>query len=79
MVPMGVLAPETEDDIVTAIDIAGQQDVPLLPRFAGTARWGQTVNAALVLDAAIYFNDVLKLDVEGRQLNCTTTIVPAES
>ena len=67
MMPLGVLAPKSEDDIAAAIDIAREQGVPILPRGAGTSQCGQTVNKALVVDNTIYFNDILDLDVEGRR------------
>lgn len=67
MMPMGILVPKSENDIAAAIDIAGEQGIPILPRGAGTSQCGQTVNAALVLDNTIHFNDILELDVEGRR------------
>lgn len=65
MMPLGILSPKSEDDIRAAIDIAGEQGVPLLARGGGTSQCGQTVNRALVLDNTQYFNDILDLDVEG--------------
>ena len=67
MMPLGVLSPKSEDDIRAAIDIAGEQGVPILARGGGTSQCGQTVNNALVLDNTQYFNDILELDVEGRR------------
>ena len=67
MMPVGVLSPRNEDDILSAIDIAGREGVPLLARGGGTSQCGQTVNEALVLDNTQYFNDILELDVEGRR------------
>ncbi|MFK7753517.1 MAG: FAD-binding oxidoreductase, partial [Sedimentitalea sp.] len=67
MMPLGVLAPKSEDDIRAAIDIAGTQNVPILARGGGTSQCGQTVNEALVLDNTLYFNDILELDVENQR------------
>ena len=67
MMPIGVVSPKSEDDILAAIEIAREQGVPLLARGGGTSQCGQTVNQALVLDNTQYFNDILKLDVEGRR------------
>lgn len=66
MMPLGVFAPKSEDDIAAAIDFARDQGVPILARGAGTSQCGQTVNEALVIDNTIHFNDILELDVEGR-------------
>ena len=65
MMPLGVLSPKSEDDIRAALDIAGEQGVPILARGGGTSQCGQTVNNALVLDNTQYFNDILELDVAG--------------
>ncbi|MEW9921638.1 FAD-binding and (Fe-S)-binding domain-containing protein [Marimonas sp. MJW-29] len=65
MMPLGVLCPKSEDDILAAIDIAREQRIPILPRGGGTSQCGQTVNEALVLDNTQYFNDILELDVEN--------------
>lgn len=65
MMPLGVLSPKSEDDIRAALDIAHEQNVPVLARGGGTSQCGQTVNTALVLDNTQYFNDILELDIEG--------------
>lgn len=65
MMPMGVLAPKSKDDIAAALDIAREQGVPILARGGGTSQCGQTVNTALVLDNSLYFNDILELDVDN--------------
>lgn len=67
MMPLGVLSPKSEDDISAALDIAGEQGLPLLARGGGTSQCGQTVNDALVLDNTPYFNDILELDVDGQR------------
>ncbi|MFT6090826.1 FAD-binding and (Fe-S)-binding domain-containing protein [Sulfitobacter sp.] len=67
MMPLGVLSPKSEDDIRAALDIAAEQNVPILARGGGTSQCGQTVNNALVLDNTQYFNDILELDIEGQR------------
>jgi FAD/FMN-containing dehydrogenase/Fe-S oxidoreductase len=67
MMPLGVLSPKSEDDIRAALDVAGEQGLPILARGGGTSQCGQTVNEALVLDNTQYFNEILELDVEGQR------------
>lgn len=67
MMPLGILSPKSEEDVRAAIDIAGEQGVPLMARGGGTSQCGQTVNEALVLDNTQYFNDILELDVENKR------------
>lgn len=67
MMPVGVLTPRSEDDILAAIDCARDQGVPILPRGGGTSQCGQTVNEALVLDNSEHFNEILELDVANKR------------
>ena len=48
--PLGVAFPRDADDIAAAVEIAGQFDVPVLPRGAGTSLAGQTVGRAVGVD-----------------------------
>ena len=60
--PVGVVLPRTEDAARVALQIAGEEGVPILPRGAGTSQCGQTVGAALVIDNSKYLHRVLELD-----------------
>ena len=62
--PVGVVLPRTEEAARSAIQIANELRVPVLPRGAGTSQCGQTVGAALVVDHSKYLNEVLSLDAE---------------
>ncbi|MBS0124113.1 FAD-binding protein [Aestuariicoccus sp. KMU-90] len=75
MMPLGVLVPRSEEDIAAAIDMAREEGVPILPRGGGTSQCGQTVNAALVVDNSVHFNDLLSLDVENRRCTVRPGIV----
>lgn len=72
IMPVGVLVPRTERDVVTAIEIARELKVPILPRGAGTSQCGQTVGAALIVDGSKYLRQLLDVDVERR----TATVQP---
>src|SRR5207344_3399418 len=57
----------TDDaDVRTAIQIARELKVPVLPRGAGTSQCGQTVGACLVIDGSKHLRSVLALDVHSR-------------
>src|SRR5512142_486149 len=64
--PVGVVVPRDEEDLVAAVQIAGDEGVPLLARGAGTSQCGQTVGAALVLDFTKYMNELVSVDVAAR-------------
>jgi FAD/FMN-containing dehydrogenase/Fe-S oxidoreductase len=65
--PVGVVVPRTLDAAITALSIAAQEGVPILPRGAGTSQCGQTVGAALVVDSSKHLNRILEVDVAARR------------
>jgi FAD/FMN-containing dehydrogenase/Fe-S oxidoreductase len=64
--PVGVIVPETIDDVVAAIAIARDEGVPVLPRGGGTSQCGQTVNRALVIDCSKHLRRILHVDAAAR-------------
>lgn len=66
-VPIGVVSPRTIDDVVAAVDVCCQLDVPVLARGGGTSLAGQTCNAAVVLDLSRHLHGVEQLDPDRRQ------------
>lgn len=66
IMPLGVVVPKDEADVVETVRLAAQQRVPILPRGSGTSLAGQTVGAAVVLDFTPHMNQVLELNVEER-------------
>jgi FAD/FMN-containing dehydrogenase/Fe-S oxidoreductase len=70
--PVGVVVPKTEDDALTALRIAIDAGVPVLPRGGGTSQCGQTVGAALVIDVSKHLNKVVAFDKDAR----TVTVQP---
>ncbi len=66
IMPVGVLVPKSETDIVNALAIARDLKVPVLARGGGTSQCGQTTGAALVIDNSKYFRKSRELDLEAR-------------
>jgi FAD/FMN-containing dehydrogenase/Fe-S oxidoreductase len=66
MEPIGVIVPETIDDVVAAIAIARDEGIPVLSRGGGTSQCGQTVNRALVIDCSKHLRRILHVDVKAR-------------
>ncbi len=64
--PIGVIVPETIDDVAAALAITREEGVPVLPRGGGTSQCGQTVNRALVIDCSKHLRRVLRLDIDSR-------------
>ena len=62
--PLAVFVPKSANDIATAIELAREMGVPILPRGGGTSQCGQTTGAALVIDNTKYFRNSRNLDLE---------------
>src|SRR3954469_6727379 len=65
--PVGVVVPRTADAAISAMQIAIEAGVAVLPRGAGTSQCGQTVGEALVIDDSKHLNALVELDVAARQ------------
>ena len=64
--PIGVVVPRSAEAVRTAMAIAADAGVPVLPRGAGSSQCGQTVGAALVIDDSKYLNKLLEVDTAVR-------------
>ncbi|HEX4858386.1 MAG TPA: FAD-binding oxidoreductase, partial [Usitatibacteraceae bacterium] len=67
VMPVGVVVPRTAEAARTAVQIAVEAGVPVLPRGAGTSQCGQTVGAALVIDNSKYLNRIHAVDAGSRR------------
>ncbi|HTC62293.1 MAG TPA: FAD-linked oxidase C-terminal domain-containing protein [Candidatus Saccharimonadales bacterium] len=65
-VPIGLVVPRDEDDVIAAVAACKKYGAPVLPRGAGTSLAGQTCNVAVVLDFTKYMNKILEIDVAGQ-------------
>ena len=64
MEPVGVVIPQNVDDVLAAMEVARENNIPLLPRAGGTSLAGQTVNHAIVIDFSKNLNQVLEVNSE---------------
>ena len=61
-IPIGLVIPRDEADVVNTLAICRQFDAPILSRGAGTSLAGQTTNAAVILDFSKYMNAIGAID-----------------
>jgi FAD/FMN-containing dehydrogenase/Fe-S oxidoreductase len=73
--PLGVVVAKDKDDIATAIQIAREEGVPVLPRGGGTSQCGQTVNRALVVECSKYMQEIVALDTGARRVTVQPGVV----
>ncbi len=77
-VPIGVVIPRHEDDVLNALAIAREHALPILARGGGTGLAGQTCNAALVLDFSKYMNAIRHVDAERMLAKVEPGVVPSQ-
>lgn len=65
--PVGVVAPNSVEEMTATLEIARNHGVKLLARGGGTSQCGQTVNDALVIDTTRGLNRILEIDAENRR------------
>jgi FAD/FMN-containing dehydrogenase len=65
-VPIGLVVPQDESDVIAAVAACRRFKAPILARGAGTSLAGQCCNVAVVLDFTKYMNRVLEIDSKQR-------------
>ena len=61
--PLAVAYPADENDIVSLVKFAGEHQIPLIPRTAGTSLAGQVVGAGIVVDVSRHMTRILDVDI----------------
>jgi FAD/FMN-containing dehydrogenase/Fe-S oxidoreductase len=74
-IPIGVVVPKTEEDVINTIRICHQYKAPVLSRGGGTSLAGQCCNVAVMMDMSKYYNRVLQIDKENKLVTVQPGIV----
>ncbi len=77
-VPLGVVIPRHEGDVIRTLALARENSLPILARGGGTALAGQSCNAAIVLDFSKYMNAIRRIDAEPRLATVEPGVVQAQ-
>jgi FAD/FMN-containing dehydrogenase/Fe-S oxidoreductase len=65
-IPIGLVVPRDEEDVVATVAACRKYDAPVLARGAGTSLAGQCCNVAVVMDFTKYMNRILEIDPNSR-------------
>jgi FAD/FMN-containing dehydrogenase/Fe-S oxidoreductase len=74
-IPIGVVIPRDEADVIATVDLCRRFNAPILSRGAGTSLAGQGCNAAIILDFSKYMNGMDAIDVQNRTVKVQPGIV----
>ncbi len=74
-IPIGVVLPKTEEDIINTIAICKKYNAPILSRGGGTSLAGQCCNVAVMMDMSKYYSQVLHIDKDKQLVTVQPGIV----
>lgn len=74
-IPIGVVVPKSEKDILQTLDLCRKYKAPVVSRGGGTSLAGQTCNVAVVMDMSKYFNKILNIDKKQKLVTVEPGIV----
>src|ERR1700735_4185322 len=74
-VPIGLVIPRDEQDVIATVEICRNLKAPILSRGAGTSLAGQCTNAAVILDFSKYMNKMGHVDPVARTVHVQPGIV----
>ncbi len=73
--PVGVVVPDSTEDVATVVAYCAERGVAVLPRGGGTSLAGQAVNDAVVLDLQVRLNEIHDVDPESRRARVDSGVV----
>ena len=68
-IPIGLVRPRDESDVVAAVEVCRRFGAPILARGAGTSLAGQACNVAVVFDFSTYMNALGPVDAAARTIH----------
>jgi FAD/FMN-containing dehydrogenase/Fe-S oxidoreductase len=74
-VPIGLVIPRDEDDVIATVAACCEFGAPVLSRGGGTSVAGQCCNVAVVLDFSKYMSSIVELDPAARRARVQPGIV----
>ena len=66
IVPLGVVFPKSEDDVLATLGVARSSGIPIVQRGGGTSTGGQAVGPGIVIDYSRHFDEILEIDTAQR-------------
>ena len=74
-IPIGLVIPRDEDDVLETVEVCRSFGAPLLSRGAGTSLAGQACNAAVILDFSKYMNGMAPIDPVAKTVHVQPGVV----
>lgn len=76
--PVGVCYPKDQEDLINVIRFCNKNNIPLIPRAAGTSLAGQCVGEGLVVDVSKHLTRILNLDTDKHTISVEPGVIRDE-
>jgi len=73
--PLGIIIPTDKEDLLTAMRIAAEHNIPITPRGAATGITGSCLGRGLIIDTSQYLNHILEINIEEEYAICEPGVV----
>lgn len=73
--PLAVVLPRNKNDIKLIVEFANENNVPIIPRAAGTSLAGQVVGSGIVVDVSKHMNRILEINPEEKWVRVEPGVV----
>ncbi|GAB6907345.1 FAD-binding and (Fe-S)-binding domain-containing protein [Desulfosarcina cetonica] len=70
LAPAAVVYPQCSADVVATVDFARRHGLSIHPRGAGSGLCGSALGSGIVIDFTRYMNRLIRIDVEGKTVEC---------
>lgn len=75
VMPLGVVLPKTNDDVIAAVKLCVEQGVPIIPRGGGSNLCGSAIGAGVVVDFTKYMDKVVAVDAARREVRVQAGVI----
>lgn len=73
--PLGVVLPKNQQDLLKALEIAAEFQIPVTARGAATGITGACLGPGIIIDTSKYLNKILEINIEKEYAVCEPGVV----
>jgi FAD/FMN-containing dehydrogenase/Fe-S oxidoreductase len=75
VLPLGVVLPKTQDDVIAAVSLCAEHGVSIVPRGGGSSLCGSSIGPGVVIDFTQYMDRVLDVDAANQQVRVQPGVI----
>ncbi|MGB8226598.1 MAG: anaerobic glycerol-3-phosphate dehydrogenase subunit C [Sedimentisphaerales bacterium] len=75
IIPICIVAPKNIEDIAAVVQYAGQNNIPVVARGAGSGLGGESLTGGIMLDTTRFMNKIISASADGSTVTCEVGVV----